>query len=105
MLIEEENVCESANQLKIDEVFEQEIDGLFLIVGYHAPSNSFVWLAENKSNRVISRIGVEIYLSNAVELGPTKPFDLQPGESRDFSMPAYNKYFKEWNMVVGFHKK
>lgn len=98
----EENIDELGNQLKIDNTYEQEIDGLYVIISYHAPTSSFIGIIENTTNKIISTIKIEIYLSNAVELGPTRAENLQPGETKNISLLAYNQEFKEWSAVVEF---
>ncbi len=98
----DENVQELGDQLKVNENYEQEIDGLHVIVSYHAPTSSFIGFIENTTNKIISNIRIEIYLSNAVELGPTRPGSLQPGEMKNISLLVHNQGFSEWSVVVEF---
>ncbi len=93
-----------ANKCTKNDTYEHETEGLLLIMNYHAPSSSFIGVVENTTNQKISKISVEIYLSSAVELGPTKPIDLQPGEMKNIALLAYNQEFKEWNVVIDFNK-
>jgi len=97
-----DTVEEYRNQLKINETFEQEINGLHLIMNYHAPTSSFIGVVENTTSTDISGAKVEIYLSNAVELGPTRAVDLTPGEMKNIALLAYGQEFKEWNVIVEF---
>ncbi len=95
-------IQELANELKMNDTYEKEIDGLQVIMNYHAPTSSFIGVVENTTNQTISEVRVEIYLSNAVELGPTKPLDLQPGEMKNIALLAYNQKFKEWSVIIEF---
>ena len=36
---------------------------------------------ENTTNSILNRVRVEIHLSNGVELGPTTPVDMAPGQA------------------------
>ena len=97
-----ESVEEYGNQLKINETFEQEINGLHVIINYHAPTSSFIGVVENTTNTNILGVKVEIYLSNAVELGPTRAIDLAPGEMKNIALLAYWQDFKEWSVIAEF---
>jgi hypothetical protein len=99
-----EPIQELANELKMNDTYEEEVDGLQVIMNYHAPTSSFIGVVENTTNQIISNVRVEIYLSNAVELGPTKPVNLQPGEMKNIALLAYNQEFKDWNVVVEFRR-
>ena len=72
--------------LALDETFDTTRSGARLILSYHAPSNSFRGTVENTTDRVLRRVRVEVHLSSGVELGPTVPADLRPGEVRAINL-------------------
>jgi hypothetical protein len=51
---------------------------------------------ENTTDIILKQVRVEVHLSNGVELGPTTPTDLNPGESIEISLTATNKDFDGW---------
>ena len=46
-------------------------NGARLILSYDAASNSFKGTVENTTSNVLTRVRVEVHLSNGAELGPT----------------------------------
>ena len=50
----------------------------------------------NTTKATLKRVRVEVHLSNGVELGPTTPMDLAPGQSIDVSLPATGQNFATW---------
>ena len=86
----------SANMLAPDETFDMVRVGARLILSYDAPSNSFKGTVENTTNGVLSQVRIEVHLSNGVELGPTTPQALAPGEVASISMPATAASFTGW---------
>ena len=85
-----------ANTLAPYETFEATRNGVRLILGYDAPSNSFQGTAENMTNGVLDRVRIEVHLSNGAELGPTTPTDLAPGEVAVIRLPATPASFTGW---------
>lgn len=51
---------------------------------------------ENTTDTSLKHVRVEVHLSNGVELGPTAPTDLGPGESIDVTLTATSKDFDGW---------
>ena len=45
----------------------------------------------------LQRVRVEVHLSNGIELGPTTPADLGPGQQRDLELKATAKDFDGWS--------
>ena len=86
----------SANMLAPDETFDAVRGGARLILSYDAPSNSFKGTVENTTNGVLDQVRIEVHLSNGVELGPTTPRDMAPGEVVSISMPATAASFTGW---------
>ncbi len=42
-------------------------------------------------------VRVEVHLSNGIELGPTTPVDLAPGQMASVTLPASDQPFDTWN--------
>ena len=79
----------------LDETFDQVRGGARLILAYDATSNTFSGTVENTSSELLQKVRVEVHLSNGVELGPTSPEDLAPGEKADVTLDA-NNIFDRW---------
>ncbi len=71
---------ESRTQLSLSETFDEVRAGARLILSYDSNANTFVGTVENTTSSVLSRVRVEVHLSNGTELGPTSPVDLAPGQ-------------------------
>ena len=48
------------------------------------------------TKKTLSKVRVEVHLSNGVELGPTTPKDLEPNEKMDVMLAASGQKFKTW---------
>ena len=86
----------AANMLAPDETFDVVRSGARLILSYNAAANSFNGTVENTSSGTLTRVRVEIHLSNGVELGPTAPVDLAAGGTIDINLPATPQAFTGW---------
>ena len=86
----------SGNMLAPDETFDTVRAGARLILNYDAQSNSFKGTVENTTNSVLTRVRVEVHLSNGVELGPTPPLDMSPGQVAVVNLPATAEPFTGW---------
>ena len=51
---------------------------------------------ENTTNGVLTRVRIEVHLSNGAELGPTTPTDMAPGEVLAIDLPATQESFTGW---------
>ena len=71
--------------------------GARLVLQYDAATQTFKGTVTNTTGATLSRVRVEVHLSNGVELGPTTPVDLAPGETRDVSLPAPGQTFATWS--------
>ena len=83
--------------LTLDESYDVTRNGARLVMRYDAASNSFVGAVENIGDVLLTRARVEVHLSNGVELGPTHPTDLDPGETLDIALPAETQPFATWS--------
>lgn len=88
---------ESANQLGKDETYDHTRGGARLILTYSAEDNAFTGTVRNTTGDVLTRVRVEVHLSNGIELGPTEPGDLAVDESREITLPASEEPFETWS--------
>jgi len=88
---------ESGTELALNETYDNVRNGARLILTYDARSNSFNGTVENTTNETLQRVRVEVHLSNGIELGPTTPADLRPGEKRNVKLTATSKNFDGWS--------
>ncbi len=86
----------SGANLVPDETFDMVRGGARLIMSYDAPSNSFKGTVENTTSNVLTRVRIEVHLSNGTELGPTTPMDLAPGEMTTVTLPSTQASFAGW---------
>ena len=85
-----------AGMLALDETFDTVRGGARLILNYNAASNAFIGSVENTTNNTLTNVRIEIHLSNGVELGPTTPVDMAPGEALALNLPATPEAFTGW---------
>ena len=85
-----------ANMLAPDETFDMVLGGARLVLSYDAPSNSFQGTVENTTNSVLTRVRIEVHLSNGTELGPTTPVDMAPGQALAVDLPSTQASFTGW---------
>jgi len=88
---------ESGTRLALTDTFDQVRAGARLFMTYDPATNAFVGAVENVTTGVLDRVRVEVHLSNGVELGPTTPLDLAPGEIVDVRLPATATPFDGWS--------
>ena len=79
-----------------DETFDMVRGGARLILNYDAGGNSFRGTVENTTNSVLTRVRIEVHLSNGTELGPTTPVDLAPGQVMAVDLPSTQASFSVW---------
>ena len=87
---------ESGQQFTINETYDNVRNGARLILNYDPNTSAFVGTVENTTNQTLSRVRVEVHLSNGTELGPTTPRDLAPGEKMDVILDATGENFSTW---------
>ena len=88
---------EGGTQLNLTDTYDEIRKGARLILAYDPASESFVGTVENTTNGSLKQVRVEVHLSNGVELGPTTPVDLGPGETIDINLSATNQNFDSWS--------
>ena len=57
-------------------------------MSYDAVGNSFKGTVENTTSSVLSRVRIEVHLSNGTELGPTTPVNMTPGQVLSINLPS-----------------
>ena len=87
---------ESAVQLGLTDTYDSIRAGAHLILAYDAATNSFKGTVKNTTGAILPQVRVEVHLSNGVELGPTTPIDLAPGEQIPVELIAEGPPFDKW---------
>ena len=88
---------EASVQYALDDIYDEVRAGARLIVSYDPGSNTFTGTVENVTSGTLMRVRVEVHLSNGIELGPTTPVDLSPGEVAGVTLEASSKPFATWS--------
>ena len=88
---------ESGAQFALNETFDSIRAGARLVLSYDSTANAFTGTVENTTEDTLRRVRVEVHLSNGIELGPTTPVDLAPGETVDITLPASSQPFTSWS--------
>ncbi len=88
---------ESSVQYALDDIYDEVRAGARLIVSYDRGSNTFTGTVENVTSGTLMRVRVEVHLSNGIELGPTTPVELSPGEVAGVTLEASSKPFATWS--------
>ena len=86
----------SGANLALDETFDAVRGGARLILSYDAAGNAFTGTVQNTTGTVLPQVRIEVHLSNGVELGPTTPVDLAPGQVLAVKLPATAAPFTGW---------
>ncbi|MDE0470272.1 MAG: FxLYD domain-containing protein [Candidatus Poribacteria bacterium] len=87
---------ESNVEFALNEQYDKVRNGARLILKYNSQSNAFKGTVENTTDETLKQVRVEVHLSNGVELGPTIPGDLAPGEKREILLTATSTNFDGW---------
>ncbi len=88
---------QSAAQFSKSDTYDHTRNSARLVLTYDGQANEFVGTVENTTDDMLTRVRVEVHLSNGTELGPTTPADLEPGETIDITLPATEQDFKTWS--------
>ena len=86
----------SGAMLAPDQTFDMVRSGARLILSYDGSVNAFTGTVENTTNSVLTRVRIEVHLSNGTELGPTTPADLAPGQTARVILPSTEASFTGW---------
>ncbi len=88
---------ESGTQFAVGDTFDEVRAGARLMLSYDSTANAFKGTVENTTSATLRRVRVEVHLSNGVELGPTTPVDLAPGQVVEITLPASSQPFISWS--------
>ena len=88
---------ESGTQFALGDTFDEVRAGARLVLSYDSATNAFTGTVENTTRATLSRVRVEVHLSNGIELGPTTPVDLAPGQVVALTLPASSQPFTSWS--------
>ena len=88
---------ESGTQFAPSETYDAVRAGARLILSYDSTASEFTGTVANTTEARLSRVRVEVHLSNGVELGPTTPVDLAPGQVLNITLPASSQPFTSWS--------
>ncbi len=87
---------ESGPRIPIDGTHNELRKGSRLILSFDKESSSFIGTVENVSEKTLTRVRIEVHLSNGIELGPTEPISLEPGKKADVKLSAEGQTFEWW---------
>lgn len=87
---------ESGQRFGLTDTYDQVRAGARLTLSYDAAAQAFTGTVVNTTDAILPQVRVEVHLSNGVELGPTPPVDLMPGQSLPVNLPAGNQPFARW---------
>ena len=88
---------ESGAQFALSETFDSIRAGARLVLSYDSTANAFTGTVENTTEDTLRRVRVEVHLSNGIELGPTTPVDLAPGQIVHITLRASSQPFTSWS--------
>ena len=88
---------ESGAQFGKSDVFDQVRAGARLVLSYDSSANAFTGTVENTTGATLRRVRVEVHLSNGIELGPTTPVDVSPGQVVPVTLRASSRPFTTWS--------
>ena len=87
---------ESRTTLTPKQTYDAVRNGARLMLSYDAEANAFTGTVRNVTEGTLSRVRVEVHLSNGTELGPTTPVDLAPGDTIKVTLQATAEPFTGW---------
>ena len=87
---------EAGPRIAKDGTHDEVRKGVRLILAFDNESSSFIGTVENVTENTVSRVRIEVHLSNGTELGPTNPIDLAPGKKVDVGLSAEGQLFDWW---------
>ncbi len=88
---------ESGTQFALGDTFDEVRAGVRLVLSYDSAATAFKGTVANTTTATLRRVRVEVHLSNGIELGPTTPVDLAPGQVVEITLPAGIQPFTSWS--------
>ena len=95
-----EELGESGIRYGIAETAREARSGVRLELRFDGASETFTGTVVNTTAEPVSRVRVEVHLSNGVELGPTPRISLAPGETSSVQLAAAGQRFEAWTTHV-----
>ena len=86
----------SGATLAPDATFDAVRGGARLILSYDAAQQAFTGTVANTTSNALGQVRIEVHLANGVELGPTTPVDLAPGQVAPIELPSTTGTFTGW---------
>lgn len=71
-------------------------NGARLTLQFNPATQVFAGSVTNTTRSTLSQVRVEIHLDNGTELGPTRRFDLRPGQTIPVELGAFGNAFSSW---------
>lgn len=87
---------EAGPRISMDGTHDEVRKGSRLILSFDKESSSFIGTVENLTEETLTRVRIEVHLSNGTELGPTEPIDLAPGKKVEVKLSAEGQTFEWW---------
>jgi hypothetical protein len=87
---------EAGPRISMDGTHDEVRKGSRLILSFDKESSSFIGTVENLTEETLTRVRIEVHLSNGTELGPTESIDLAPGKKADVKLSAEGQTFEWW---------
>lgn len=87
---------EAGPRIALDGTHDEVRKGSRLILSYDTETSSFIGTVENLTEKTLTRVRIEVHLSNGTELGPTEPINIAPGEKADVKLSAEGQTFEWW---------
>ena len=81
----------------LSDMLDEVRAGARLILSYDSTANAFNGTVENTTGATLRRVRVEVHLSNGIELGPTTPVDMAPGQVIEVALPGSSQPFTSWS--------
>lgn len=92
---------ESGTQFALTETAREVRSGVELVMNYDSSRKLFTGTVTNTTSATVTRVRVEVHLSNGVELGPTPNVDLAAGETKSVALDASSQSnFDRFSMHV-----
>ncbi|MDE0644933.1 MAG: hypothetical protein OXH84_01675 [Gammaproteobacteria bacterium] len=87
---------ESGTQYAKTDTYDETRNGARLVLNYNSETQTFFGTVENTTDETLTKVRVEVHLSNGTELGPTEPSDLEAGTSQSVFLSAKDEEFDTW---------
>ncbi len=87
---------EAGTQYAKTDTYDETRNGARLVLNYNSETQTFFGTVENTTDETLTKVRVEVHLSNGTELGPTEPSDLEAGTSQSVFLSAQDEEFDTW---------